>query len=565
MRPNTKFIFVMGGVLSGLGKGIAVSSIARILDGKGYRVSAMKIDPYVNVDAGTMNPTEHGEVFVTKDGLETDQDIGNYERFLQTELTRDSYMTTGQVYLSVIQRERNLAYRGKSVQVVPHIPEEVIRRIHRAADATTAEILIIEIGGTVGEYENLLFLEAARMMHLQSPTNVQFILVSYLPIPSNLGEMKTKPTQHAVRALNSAGIHPDFLLCRAEQPLDQPRKQRLSTFCNMHADDILSAPDVDLVYEVPLRFDQQSLGEKILKKFELPVRRKNLREWRRLITRVKRLRRSVAIGIVGKYFSSGEFTLSDSYLSVIESIKHAAWSIGVRPMITWLDAEDFERPGEALQKLDDFDGIIVPGGFGARGVEGKIAAIEYVRQHKIPFLGLCYGLQLAVVEFARHILKLRAAHTTEIVPNAPHPVIHIMPGQRAKIERQEFGGSMRLGEFRCRLTIGSLTQRLYGRRQVYERHRHRYEVNNRYCQRFARNGFIPVGLNPELDLVEIMELERHPFFIGVQFHAEFKSYPLSPHPLFKGFLQASLKRRLTQHHPQTVGRTSTKVRHASLP
>ncbi len=543
MRKNTKFIFVMGGVLSGLGKGIAVSSIARILYGKGYRVSAMKIDPYVNVDAGTMNPTEHGEVFVTKDGLETDQDIGNYERFLQTELTRESYMTTGQVYLSVIQRERNLAYHGKSVQVVPHIPDEVIRRIHRAAATTKAEILIIEIGGTVGEYENLLFLEAARMMRLKTPQQVQFILVSYLPIPSKLGEMKTKPTQHAVRALNSAGIHPDFLLCRAEQSLDQPRRERLSIFCNMRVEDILAAPDVDLVYEVPLRFEEQRLGEKILRKFGLTVRRRNLRDWRSLINRVKRLRREVTIGVIGKYFSSGHFTLSDSYISVIESIKHAAWSIGVRPMVTWLNAEEFEERPAALRQLDGFDGLIVPGGFGARGVEGKIAAIEYLRKHQIPFLGLCYGLQLAVIEFARNVLKLRGAQTTEITSSTPYPVIDVMPDQRVKLERQEFGGSMRLGEFGCRLKTGSLAQRLYGRRQTRERHRHRYEVNNRYRHRFAGKGFVPVGFNPELDLVEIMELESHPFFIGVQFHAEFKSYPLNPHPLFRGFLQAAVKRR----------------------
>lgn len=543
MKNNsTRYIFIMGGVLSGLGKGIAVSSIAKLLQGSGFRVSAMKVDPYVNVDAGTMNPTEHGEVFVTRDGLETDQDIGNYERFLGAELTRDSYMTTGQVYLSVIRRERNLEYRGKCVSVVPHIPEEVIRRIRYAAKATRAEVMIIEIGGTVGEYENLLFLEAARMMHLEAPDHVLFGLVSYLPIPSKLGEMKTKPTQHAVRALNSAGIHPDFLLCRAERVLDTPRRERISIFCNMKSEDVISAPDVDCIYEVPLTFQRERLGEKILKKFQLTPRHRDLREWKRFLHGIRRLRKTVSIAIVGKYFATGEFTLTDSYISVIESVKHAAWNVGVVPKITWLDAEQFEQHPSSIRSLSSYDGIIIPGGFGSRGVEGKIAAIQFARTHRIPFFGLCYGLQLAIVEFSRHVLGMKDAHTTEINPRTSHPVIDMLPEQRAKLAARDFGGTMRLGAYRCQLRRGTSTQAYYGTSSAYERHRHRYEVNNKYRTLFERRGFIPAGKNPERDLIEIMELKNHPFFVGVQFHPEFKSYPLDPHPLFRAFIEASRKR-----------------------
>lgn len=542
-RNETRYIFVMGGVLSGLGKGIAVSSIARILQGMGYRVSAMKIDPYVNVDAGTMNPTEHGEVFVTKDGLETDQDIGNYERFLHTELTRDSYMTTGQVYLSVIKKERNLEYKGKSVQVVPHIPDEVIRRIKRAAAVTRAEIMLIEIGGTVGEYENLLFLEAARMMHLQQPRKVQFILVSYLPVPRKLGEMKTKPTQHAVRALNSAGIHPDFVFCRAERPLDKPRKERISIFCNMHPNDVISAPDAESVYEVPVNLEHEGVGDKILQKFDLTPRKKDLREWRSMLGKIRRSRRTVSIGIIGKYFATGEFTLSDSYLSVIEAIKHAAWSNHVIPELSWLNAEEYEKNPSVRSSLSKYDGIIVPGGFGSRGVEGKIAAIEYVRKNNVPYLGLCYGMQLAVIEYARHVARLAGANTTENDPQTKYPVIDMLPDQRAKLAMKDYGGTMRLGEYRCVIHKNTLAGTCYGARTIVERHRHRYEVNNKYRALLEKKGMVFSGLNPDKDLVEIAELKNHPFFVGVQFHPEFKSYPMDPHPLFDGFIRASVRRR----------------------
>lgn len=537
----------MGGVLSGLGKGIAVSSIALLLKSRGYKVSAMKIDPYINVDAGTMNPTEHGEVFVTKDGLETDQDIGNYERFLDQSLTRDSYMTTGQVYLSVIERERALGYHGKCVEVVPHVPEEVIRRIKRAADTNKADIELIEIGGTVGEYQNMLFLEAARMMHLRQPGRVQFVLVSYLPIPSQLGEMKTKPTQYAVRTLNSAGIQPDFILGRASQPLDKPRKERLSVNCNMRPSDIISAPDVQNVYDVPIMFEKEGLADKILTKFELPPRRHDLREWKRMLRSVHAHRPAVSIGIVGKYFASGKFTLADSYISVIEAIKHAAAGIGRSVTITWLNAEQYEADPSSVRELAQYDGVIVPGGFGSRGIEGKIFAIRFLREQHIPFFGLCYGMQLAAVEFARHVLRWPEANTTEVAPKTTKPIISLMPEQLALVRERRLGGSMRLGEYACRLAPGTKTRAAYRHAMTHERHRHRYEFQNRFLPAFTKAGFVPAGQEPERGLVEILEYTKHPWFIGTQFHPELLSHPLHPHPLFLSFMTAAERRRKTKN------------------
>lgn len=543
MAKSPRYIFVMGGVLSGLGKGIAVSSIGLLLKSLGYRVSAMKIDPYINVDAGTMNPTEHGEVFVTQDGLETDQDVGNYERFFDTALTRDSYMTTGQVYLSVIQRERALEYHGKCVEVVPHVPEEVIKRVKTAAKKNKAEIQLVEIGGTVGEYQNLLFLEAARMMHLRQPGQVQFILVSYLPIPSQLGEMKTKPTQYATRTLNSAGIQPDFILGRSSEPLDAPRKERLSVFCNMHPEDIISAPDVKNIYEVPLNFSKEKLAEKILKKFELKPRSRDLQQWKRMVRVNTSAASELHIGLVGKYFQTGKFTLADSYVSVIEAIKHAAWALGRRPVLTWLDAEAYERSPKKVKELDNYDGIIVPGGFGSRGVEGKIRAIKYCRERQIPYFGLCYGMQLAAVEFARNVLKKPSAHTTEIQPKTSYPVIDLMPEQLQVMSEQRLGGTMRLGDYRCRITQNTITAAAYQQTTITERHRHRYEFNHRYVATFERAGMRVAGIEPKRGLVEILELTKHPWFVGTQFHPEFLSHPLRPHPLFLSFLRAAKKRR----------------------
>lgn len=540
MKSNTRYIFVVGGVLSGLGKGIAVSSIGLLLKSRGYRVAAMKIDPYINVDAGTMNPTEHGEVFVTADGLETDQDIGNYERFLNRDLTRHDYMTTGQVYLSVIERERALGYGGKCVEVVPHVPEEVIHRITTAARVNKSDIQLIEIGGTVGEYQNMLFLEAARMMHLRMPGRVQYILLSYLPIPGQLGEMKTKPTQYAVRTLNAAGIQPDFILGRSASPLDAPRKEKLSINCNMRPADIISAPDVKNIYDIPLNFEKEKLAEKILSKFSMSVRHRDLKDWKQFLRGASSRAEPLRIGIVGKYFSSGAFTLSDSYLSVIEAIKHAGWSLRRPVSITWLNAESYERDSSALSELQQYHALIVPGGFGSRGVEGKIAVIQYARTHHIPFLGLCYGMQLMAVEFARHVLKLKNANTTEVNPKTPAAIIDILPEQERLLKEHHLGGSMRLGAYQCRLTANTKTAQAYGRRTISERHRHRYEFQNRYRAAFEKKGMMVAGIEPGRGLVEILELKDHSWFIGTQFHPELLSRPLRPHPLFVGLLKAGL-------------------------
>ncbi|MEK7516036.1 MAG: CTP synthase [Patescibacteria group bacterium] len=539
-----KFIFIAGGVMSGVGKGTAVASIAKLLQARGFRVTAMKIDPYINVDAGTMNPIEHGEVFVTDDGDETDQDIGNYERFMDTSILSTNYMTTGRVYQTVIERERNLEYGGRCVEVVPHIPEEVIRRIRRAAKEARAEITIIEIGGTVGEYQNILFLEAARMMKLKKPHDVLFGIVSYLPIPSKIGEMKTKPTQNAVRELNSAGIQPDFILCRAEVPVDAPRRRKIAIFCSVDPRDVISAPDVDTIYEVPLNLEREHLGARILSKFGLRTRAGNgLRDWGKLVTIARTASREVKIGIVGKYFASGEFVLTDAYISVLEALRHAAWNFERKPVLTWVNAEEFEQDPGALRRLGEYDGIVVPGGFGGRGVEGKIAAIRFAREHKIPYLGLCYGMQLATIEFARHVAKLKDANTTEVNPETPHPVIHIMPEQESVVRAKKYGGTMRLGAYPCIVAPGSMARKAYGKRLISERHRHRYEVNNDYRERLAAAGLTISGTSPDGKLVEMVELKNHPFFVGTQFHPEFKSRPLRPHPLFREFVRVSMAGR----------------------
>ncbi len=538
-----KFIFIVGGVMSGVGKGAASASIGRILQGHGYRVTAIKIDPYINVDAGTMNPVEHGEVFVTADGDETDQDIGNYERFLDIDITSINYMTTGRVYQTVIEKERNLEYGGKTVEVVPHVPEEVIRRILAAQRKARADFTMIEIGGTVGEYQNVLFLEAARMLRLERPKDVLVILVSYLPIPSKTGEMKTKPTQYAVRTLNSAGIQPDLILARAERPLDEPRRRKLSVFCNVREADVISAPDVDSIYEIPVNFEREHLGKKLLAKVGMRSRRRDMKEWTRLVSAIHRASRPVKIAIVGKYFATGNFTLADSYLSVIEALKHASWAHGRRPALEWLNAEEFEKHPSSVKTLAKYDGVLIPGGFGGRGVEGKIAAIRYCREKKIPYFGLCYGMQLATIEFARHVAGLRGANTAEVNPKSPHPVIHIMPEQEAIVRARKYGGSMRLGEYPCVLAPGTVSRRAYGAPDVRERHRHRYEVNNAYRERLRDAGLVFAGTSPDGLLVEIIELKNHPFFVGTQFHPEFRSRPLRPHPLFLAFIAACRKKK----------------------
>ncbi|MBI4094737.1 MAG: CTP synthase [Candidatus Liptonbacteria bacterium] len=573
-----KYIFVAGGVMSGVGKGVATASIGKIIQSRGFRVTAMKIDPYVNVDAGTMNPTEHGEVFVLDDGTECDQDMGNYERFLNCDLSGANYMTTGSVYQAVINRERSMGYGGKCVEVVPHIPLEVIGKIERAAAKHRAEITIIEIGGTVGEYQNILFLEAVRMLKVKQPHDVLLVLVSYLPLQGSetpkssaesgttgQGELKTKPTQYAVRTLNSAGLQPDFILARAPAALDARRKEKIAFNCNLREEDIISAPNVESIYEIPVNFEKGSLSSLILGKLRVKPRRRNLRDWQTLIRFIRSARTPVKIGIVGKYFGSGEFILADSYISVIEAIKHAAHFWKRKPVIEWINSESFEKDNDKLKELSGYHGVIVPGGFGERGVEGKVSAIRYLREKKIPFLGLCYGMQLAVVEYARSVLKLDKAQTTEINQKTPHPVIDVMPEQKKNLAEKNYGATMRLGAYPAHLKAKSIAHMAYNKGQIAnrkgqkrsrkpfairdlrisERHRHRYEVNPQYIARLEKKGLVFSGVSPDRRLMEIMELprEKHPFFVGTQFHPELKSRPLNPHPLFREFIKAAIARK----------------------
>ena len=538
----TKYIFVVGGVISGVGKGIASASIGKILQSRGFEVSNIKIDPYVNVDAGTMNPTEHGEVFVLDDGKETDQDMGTYERFLGKSLPSLNYMTTGSIYQNVINRERNLGYGGKCVEVVPHIPLEIIERINKAVAKSRADFVIIEIGGTVGEYQNVLFLETARMLKLKKPNDVLFVLVSYLPIPGKIGEMKTKPTQYAVRTLNSSGIQPDVIIARARVPLDKKRKEKIALNCNIGEEDVISAPDIESIYEVPINFEKDHLSDIVLKKLKLRPRRKNLKEWARMVRVMKTAKQSLKIGIVGKYFGTGDFILCDSYISIIEAIKHATYFYKKSPLINWIDAENFERHPSFLKELKKYDGIIVPGGFGGRGVEGKIKAIQFCRQNKIPLLGLCYGMQLMVIEFSRNVCGLKNANTTEVDRETKYPVIDIMPEQKKNIEDKNYGATMRLGAFPAVLKKGTIAFNAYKEHLISERHRHRWEVNPEYIERLEKKGLVFSGTSPDRRLMEIVELPRkkHPFFLGTQFHPEFKSRFLHSHPLFKEFARACI-------------------------
>jgi CTP synthase len=541
----TKYIFVTGGVMSSVGKGVTTASIGKILQARGYSVSLVKCDMYVNIDAGTMRPTEHGEVFVGQDGIEADQDLGTYERFTDQVSTREHYITTGQVYAEVIRRERNLEYKGEDVEVVPDIPNEIIRRIQAVQKKDKSDFIVVEIGGTVGEYQNILFLEAARMMKLQSPSDVLVVLVSYLPVPGKVGEMKTKPTQYASRTLNSAGLQADFIVCRSEQKIDDKRREKLATFCNIKKEAAIAAPDVDSVYEVPINFIKDKFDLKILQQLGLKPKKEDLREWSAFIGKTKRFKKAVRIGIVGKYFSTGDFTLADSYISVIESLKFAAWANNVRPELVWLDSKKYEKDKAAVKELKKYDGILIPGGFGSRGTEGKLKAIRFCRENKIPYFGLCLGLQLAVIEFAQNECGLKGATSTEFVKDAKVPVIDVMPEQKALLEEKRYGATMRLGSYPCRVKKGTLAFRAYGKENVSERHRHRYELNNEYRELLESKGMVFSGVNTKRDLVEIGEIKEHPFFVGVQFHPEFQSRPLKPHPLFREFIKAAIagKRR----------------------
>ncbi|MBI2053351.1 MAG: CTP synthase [Candidatus Sungbacteria bacterium] len=541
-----KYIFVVGGVMSGVGKGIVTASLGKILSARGLKINLVKIDPYLNVDAGTMNPTEHGEVFVLDSGLETDQDMGNYERFLNRDLGPDDYMTSGMVYQSVIERERNLGYGGKCVEAIPHVRDEIVDRFKRAAKQAGSDVSVVEIGGTIGDFSNALFIDAARLIHLQNPDDVIFVMVSYLPVPGTLGEMKTKPTQNAVRELNSYGVQPDFIVARSTHPLDQKRKEKLAVQCNVQTDCIISAPDVDSIYDVPLNVERDNLSGLVLEALNLSEKQPaDLKEWKEFAAHAHNGKKTVKIGIVGKYFDTGDFVLSDAYLSVIEAIKYSAFDQDVKPEIHWLNAKTYQTDPEKVSELSEYDGIIVPGGFGESGIEGKINAIQYVREHKIPYFGLCYGMQLMTVEYARHVAGIKDAHTTEIDPDTKDPVIMILPEQAEKVAKKDYGGSMRLGAYPCELKKDSIAHEAYGKKEISERHRHRYEVNPDYIERLEEAGLVFSGTSPDKHLMEIAELPReaHPFMLGSQFHPELKARPLDPHPLFTAFIQAALKRQ----------------------
>lgn len=536
-----KYIFVLGGVMSGVGKGIASSSMALILQQRGYGVNLVKVDPYLNVDAGTMNPTEHGEVFVLSSGLETDQDMGNYERFLNRDLGPEDYMTSGMVYQSVINRERALEYGGKCVEAVPHVRDEILRRIEQAAAHNGSKISVIEIGGTIGDFQNALFIDAARVMKLKHPDDVIFVMVSYLPVPGTLGEMKTRPTQHAIRELSSYGVQADFIIARSQGSMDEKRKEKLAISCNVRPDRIISAPDVESIYDVPLNLEKDKIGDALMEALSLDASTPaDMKEWQGFVDRVKGATKKVKIGIVGKYFDTGDFVLSDAYLSVIEGLKFSAAEVGVKAQIEWLNAKAFEQ-GEGVESLVEFDGIIVPGGFGQTGIEGKIHAIRYCREHKIPYFGLCYGMQLMVIEYARNVLGLAGANTAEIDEHAEHLIVDVMLEQKALIAEGKYGGTMRLGTYEEVIKDSTIAREAYGSSTVHERHRHRYEINPAYVDRIQEAGLIFSGTSPDGVLMEIAELPKseHPFFLGTQAHPELIARPLDPHPLFTAFLKAA--------------------------
>lgn len=537
----TKYIAVVGGVISGVGKGVATASIGRIMKEYGFSVTAIKIDPYINCDAGTLRPTEHGEVWVTEDGGEIDQDLGNYERFLGMNILKTNNITTGQIYRRLIEKERRGDFLGKTVEVIPHVPEEIKRRIREASEGF--DICLIEVGGTIGDYQNVPYLFALKSMEIElGKDSIAYLLVTYLPIPSHIEEMKTKPTQLAIKLLRESGIQPDFILCRGKKALDTPRKKKIEQYANIESEHIISMPDVtgegtvNTIYIIPLNLEKEKLGEKILKKLDLKRKRDpDWSEWSNAVKRITSPSRTVKVAMVGKYFDIGDFQLVDSYISINEALKHAGSKNDAKIEIKWIDSKMLESGN--LEVLKDCNGVIVPGGFGASGVEGKIKAIKYCRENNIPYLGLCFGLQLAVVEFARNVCNLDA-HSSEIKQEAKDKVIDILPEQLAVKEK---GATMRLGAYRAILKPGTRTRELYGKDEVWERHRHRYEVNPDYHRCIQENGMVFSGASADGKLVEFIELPEHKFFIATQAHPEFKSNLLKPAPLFDGFVKACLE------------------------
>ena len=547
----TKYIFVTGGVVSSIGKGITTSCLGRLLKNRGFKVTMQKLDPYINVDAGTMNPYQHGEVFVTDDGAETDLDLGHYERFVDENLTRQSNVTTGQVYGAVIGKERRGDYLGGTVQVIPHITDEIKERIRRNAEDASADIAIVEIGGTVGDIEGLPFLEAIRQFRKDvGITNVMYVHVTLIPFVGPWGEQKTKPTQHSVMKLREIGIQPDVLICRTKRPMSREMRDKISLFCDVDKEGVIEALDTETIYEIPVRFEDEGLAELVMKRLGLENGNADLDEWRRMVQILKKPAHHVNIGIVGKYTGNG-----DAYISIAEAIKHGGIANDAGPRIMFVDSEKLteENVGEELGELD---GIIVAGGFGGRGIEGKVAAVRHARESGVPFLGLCLGLQMTVVEFARNVCGLAGANSEEVDPHTPHPVIHLLPEQQSVKEK---GATMRLGQYPCRIKDSTLAARLYKQDLVHERHRHRYEVNNSYRPQLEREGLTCSGVSPDYRLVEIVEIPSHPFFIATQFHPEFKSRPNRAHPLFGGLVRAALQRQIERKDGKRPARGVSKA------
>jgi len=530
-----KFVFVTGGVVSSLGKGITAASLGRLLKSRGCSVAIQKLDPYINIDPGTMSPYQHGEVFVTEDGAETDLDLGHYERFIDINISRSCNVTTGGIYWSVISKERRGDYLGGTVQVIPHITNEIKERVLRVAEESGAEVVIAEIGGTVGDIESQPFLEAIRQLKGDlGRGNVVYIHVTLVPYIRAANELKTKPTQHSVKELRGIGIQPDVIVCRTEKPLSKDMEEKLALFCDIDKDAVIQALDAPSIYEVPLALEEEGLAGIVIEKLGISCGPPNLSEWRDMVARMKNLSRHVTIGLTGKYVS-----LPDSYLSVAEALRHAGFYHGAAVEIRWINSEEVER-ANVSDFLRDVDGILVPGGFGDRGIEGKIEAVRYAREGRIPFLGLCLGMQLAVVEFSRNVMGWHGANSTEFNPATPHPVIDLLPEQK---ELDQMGGTMRLGRYPCKLLPGSRARQAYGQEMIEERHRHRYELNNAFRQALAAGGMVFSGTRPDGYLVEIIELTGHPFFVATQFHPEFKSRPNRPHPLFRDFIRAALQFR----------------------
>ncbi|MDQ7053685.1 MAG: CTP synthase [candidate division KSB1 bacterium] len=531
---KTRYIFVTGGVVSSLGKGVAAASIGVLLQARGLRVTILKFDPYINVDPGTMSPFQHGEVYVTDDGAETDLDLGHYERFLDVNMSRKNNATTGQIYYEVITRERRGDYLGKTVQVIPHITNEIKRRIYAVArDDRPYDVAIVEVGGTVGDIESLPFLEAIRQFCLEEgPENTFNIHLTLVPYIKASGEMKTKPTQHSVMRLREIGLQPNALLCRCERPMEKEVREKIGLFCNVPADHVIEARDLPTIYQIPLVFENEGLGEILVQNLGLPKVKPNLAEWKKLVQRIQNPSHEVTIAICGKYVN-----LKDSYKSIIEAFTHAGVANNARVRLKWVDAEDVERDGPEPY-FEDVSGILVCPGFGSRGVEGKIRVAGYARKNKIPYFGICLGMQCAVIDFARNVCGLENANSSEFDDDTPHPVIDLMETQ---IDVSQMGGTMRLGAYACDLTRNTHAYRAYGRETVYERHRHRYEVNNEYLTLLKKKGLVIAGINPETGLVEIVELKNHPWFVGVQFHPELKSRALRAHPLFREFVRAAIE------------------------